>query len=178
MRSGRILEKSKISNHALLPLRGATNMKGSAPCRRPLPKILKNSIENQPLKKEQKVMPKGLPEGPPIGSKSAKRTQNDSQDPFREVLWKTRGKSVATRGPQEAQRTKTKKLPNPIEPARSKRTFPFDNKNWKGRRKCLHMWPLGRPFPSQFAPFGSQGLFNSSEVLVTWPLGKSIFFTP
>ena len=55
-------------------------------------------------------MPKGLPEGPPIGSRSAKRTQNDSQDPFREVLWKTRGKSVAARGPQEAQKTKTKDL--------------------------------------------------------------------
>ena len=90
-------------------------------------------------------MPKGLPEGPPIGSKSAKRTQNDSQDPFREVLWKTRGKSVAARGPQEAQRTKTKDLKPQSDRAGSVQThFPIFQKRLEMSSEMLaHVasWP-------------------------------------
>ena len=123
----------------------------------PPKKIGQKITKNQTSKKERKVMPKGLLKRPPIASKSPKQTQNDSQDPFREVLWKTLGKSVATRGPQEAQRTNTRGLnTNPIEPARSKRTLSFLHKTSKCHRKCIHVWPFWTPYRPKVVSFGSK----------------------
>ena len=149
--------KSKISNHALLPLRGGGESEGLRPLPPAPPLPPPFSVKNQTSKKERKSCEKASQRDP----QSPRNLQSEPKMTLRTPSGKcsgTRfGKSLATRGPQEAQRTKTRGLnSNPIEPARSKRSLHFLHKTLKCHRKCLRVWPLWRPFPPKFASFDSK----------------------
>ena len=66
-------------------------------------------------------------------------------------------KGLATRAPQEAQRTKTSGLnSNPVAPPLSKHSLRFLPKTSKCHRKCFRVWLLWRHFSLLFVSSGSK----------------------
>ena len=77
------------------------------------------------------------------------------------------GKSLATRGPQEAQRTKTRGgNSNPIAPARSKRSLHFSTKLGnvlENASACIHFGPHMATLGAKIRPHVSLGAFQKES---------------
>ena len=102
------------------------------------------------LQKRAESGAKRRPQNTPFRLKSPKQTQNDSQDPFWEVLWNTPWKKRRHQRPPGSPKDENKRPETQSDRAGLVQTqLHIFHKSSKCHRKCLRVWPLRHPFSTQ-----------------------------